>query len=188
MGIESPAGRLGTHSRTTFKMKPITKLHRIAFAILLGALTAAAVAEPKPGGTVYSKRAGLSLYSAPNSQSSVAGTVGFAEALKVAEINPSGKWLNVSGGGRSGWVFAGFTAEKKPEDLGRDRLGSVDASSSTTAAAARPLSPEAEQYAERHGKVDAGKDVDWVEAEARKVSPEIVAAYMKENRKGEQQE
>ncbi|HLP01105.1 MAG TPA: hypothetical protein VK163_03705 [Opitutaceae bacterium] len=169
-------------------MNTQTPLRLLALAAIAGALTTAVVAEPKAGGTVYSKRNGLSLYTAPNSQSAVAGSVGFAEALKISEINPSGKWLNVTAGATTGWVFAGFTAEKKPEDLTRDRLGSVDASSSTTAAAARPLSPEAEQYAARHGKADAGKDVDWVEAEAHKVAPEIVTAYVKENKKGEYQE
>lgn len=169
-------------------MKPKTQPRLIALAALAGVLTTAVLAEPKAGGTVYSKRNALPLYGAPNSQSAVAGTVGFAEALKISELNTTGKWLKVSASGGSGWVFAGFTAEKKPESERTSGIGSVDASSSTTAAAARPLSPEAEQYAARHGKVDAGKDVDWVEAEARKVSPTIVTAYMKENKKGEFQE
>lgn len=169
-------------------MNTQTPLRLLVLAAIAGALTTAVVAEPKAGGTVYSKRNGLSLYAAPNSQSAVAGSVGFAEALKISEINPSGKWFNVTAAGGSGWVFAGFTAEKKPEDLTRDRLGSVDASSSTTAAAARPVVPEAQSYAERHNMGDAMKDVDWAEAEAHKVSPEIVSAYMKENKKGEYQE
>ena len=166
-------------------MKPNTPRRLLALAAITGALTPLAVAEPKAGGTVYSKRNGLQLYAAPNSQSAVAGTIGFAEALKISEVNPSGKWLNVAAAGRTGWVFAGFTGEKKPEAEITAGVASVDASSSTTAAAARPLSPEAEQYAQRHNQVDAGKDVDWVEAEAHKVSPAIVTAYMKENKKGE---
>lgn len=169
-------------------MNTQTPLRLLALAAIAGALTTAVVAEPKAGGTVYSKRNGLSLYTAPNSQSAVAGSVGFAEALKISEINPTGKWLNVTAAGGSGWVFAGFTAEKKPEGEKTAGIGSVDASSSTTAAAARPLSPEAEQYAVRHNQVAAGKDVDWVEAEAHKVAPAIVTSYMKENKKGEYQE
>ncbi len=169
-------------------MKPNSPLRLLALVALAGALTTAVVAEPKAGGTVYSKRNGLQLFAAPNSQSAVAGTVGFAEALKISELNATGKWLNVTASGGSGWVFAGFTAEKKPEAEKTAGLGSVDASSSTTAAAARPLSPEAEQYAQRHNQVEAGRDVDWVEAEAHKVGPAIVDAYMKENKKGEYQE
>lgn len=169
-------------------MKSNTPLRWWTAATVAGALAAAALAEPKVGGTVYSKRNGLSLHAAPNAQAAVAGSVGFAEALKISEINPSGKWLNVAAAGGSGWVFAGFTAEKKPEDLAAGRLGSLDASASTTAAAARPLSPEAEQYAVRHGKVGSGKDVDWVEAEAHKVTASAVTAYMQANKKGEYQE
>ncbi len=169
-------------------MKTKTTLRLLALAAITGALSTAALAEPKAGGTVYSKRAGLQLYAAPNSQSAVAGTVGFAEALKVAEVNPSGKWLNVAAAGKSGWVFAGFTAEKQPAPEKTSGVASVDASDSTTAAAARPISEEAKQYAQRHNKVAAGEDVDWVEAEAHKVAPPIVSAYMKENKKGEFQE
>jgi hypothetical protein len=163
-------------------------LRLLALAAMAGVLTTAVMAEPKAGGTVYSKRNGLQLYAAPNSQSAAAGTVGFAEALKIAELNATGKWLKVSASGGSGWVFAGFTAEEKPKAEKTTGVASLDASASTTAAAARPLSPEAEQYAQRHNKVAAGKDVDWVEAEAHKVSPAIVNAYMRENKKGESQE
>ena len=169
-------------------MKPNSPLRLLALAALAGVLTTAVVAEPKAGGTVYSKRNGLQLFAAPNSQSAVAGTVGFADALKVSEINPSGKWLNVTAGATSGWVFAGFTAEERPKAEKTAGVASIDASSSTTAAAARPLSPEAEQYAQRHNQVSAGKDVDWVEAEAHKVTKPIVDSYMKENKKGEFQE
>ena len=163
-------------------------LRLFALAAVAGALTTAALAAPKAGGTVYSKRNGLQLFAAPNSQSAVAGTVGFADALKVSEINPSGKWLNVTAGATSGWVFAGFTAEEQPKAEKTAGVASIDASSSTTAAAARPLSEEAKQYAVRHNLTDAGKDVDWVEAEGHKVSKPIVDSYMKENKKGEFQE
>jgi uncharacterized protein YgiM (DUF1202 family) len=169
-------------------MKPNTPLRLLALAAIAGALTTAVVAEPKAGGTVYSKRNGLSLYAGPNSQSAVAGSVGFAEALKISEINPTGKWLNVTASGGSGWVFAGFTAEKKPEAEKTAGIGSVDASSSTTAAAARPLSPEAEAYADRHNLGAARDDVNWSQGEAHKVTQPIVDSYMRENKKGEYQE
>ncbi|HQF40013.1 MAG TPA: hypothetical protein PK322_12915, partial [Opitutaceae bacterium] len=71
-------------------------LRLLALAAIAGVLATSVVAEPKAGGTVYSKRNGLSLYAAPNSQSAAVGSVGFAEALKISEVNPSGKWLNVA--------------------------------------------------------------------------------------------
>lgn len=167
-------------------MKPTIPLRLLALVAMAGALTTAVLAAPKAGGTVYSKRNALPLYAAPNSQSAVADTVGFAEALKVSEIR--GSWLNVTGTRGSGWVFAGLITEEKPKAEKTAGIGSVDASSTTTAAAARPLSPAAEEYAARHNLVDAGKDVDWVGAEAHKVKPVIVDSYMRENKKGEYQE
>ena len=169
-------------------MKPNSLLRLLALAALAGVLTTAVVAEPKAGGTVYSKRNGLSLYAAPNSQAAVAGTVGFAETLKIAEVNPSGKWLKVTAPGGSGWVFAGFTAEEKPKAEKTAGIGTVDASESTTAAAARPLSPEVEAYAERHNLGEARDDVNWSQGEAHKVTQAIVDSYMRENKKGEYQE
>ena len=58
-------------------MNSNSPLRLLALVAVAGALATAAVAEPKAGGTVYSKRAGLQLYAAPNSQSTVAGTVGY---------------------------------------------------------------------------------------------------------------
>jgi hypothetical protein len=163
-------------------------LRLLALAAVAGALSTAVVAAPKAGDTVYSLHAGTPLYPEAKKSDAVAGTVGFAEALKIQSVTPSGMWLNVSAGGKTGWVFKAMIAEKQPEPEKTTGVASVDASSTTTAAAARPLSPEAEQYAQRHNQVSAGKDVDWVEAEAHKVTKPIVDSYMKENKKGEFQE
>lgn len=167
-------------------MKPNTPLRWFTLVVIVGAVATTALAAPKQGATVYSKRNEMKLLIEPKPLAATAATAGFAEALKVSEIR--GTWLNVTGTHGSGWVFAGLIAEEKPNAEKTAGVASVDASSTTTAAAARPLSPEAEQYAQRHNKADAGKDVDWVEAEAHKVAPPIVNAYMKENKKGEYQE
>ena len=169
-------------------MKSNTPLRLLALAAALGALTTAALAAPKAGDTVYSLHAGTPLYPEAKKSDTPTGTVGFAEALKIQTVNPNGMWLNVSAGGKTGWVFKAMIAEKQPVAEKTTGVASVDASSTTTAAAARPLSPEAEQYAQRHNQVNAGKDVDWVEAEAHKVTKPIVDSYMKENKKGEYQE
>jgi len=165
-----------------------TLLRLLALAATAGALTTAGLAAPKTGDTVYSLHAGTLLYPEAKKSDTTVSTVGFAEALNVVAVNPSGMWLNVSVGGKTGWVFKAMIAEKKPEAEKTTGVASVDASATTTAAAARPLSPEAEQYAQRHNQVNAGKDVDWVEAEAHKVTKPIVDSYMKENKKGEYQE
>ena len=169
-------------------MKSNTPLRLLALAAVAGALTTAALAAPKAGDTVYSLHSGTPLYPEAKKSDTVAGTVGFAEALKIQAVTPSGMWLNVSAGGKTGWVFKAMIAEKQPEPEKTTGVASVDASSTTTAAAARPLSEEAKQYAVRHNLTDAGKDVDWAGDEAHKVTKPIVDSYMKENKKGEYQE
>jgi hypothetical protein len=163
-----------------------TPLRLLALVAVSGALSTAVVAAPKTGGTVYSIRNELILRAEKTNSASPVTKVGFAESLKVDEM--SGAWLKVSTKGGSGWVFAGYVRDEKPEREKLEGVAAVDASETTTAAAARPLSPEAEQYAQRHSQVSAGKDVDWVEAEAHKVTKPIVDSYMKENKKGEYQE
>ncbi len=167
-------------------MKTKTTLRLLAATAIAGALTTAAPAAPKTGGTVYSKRNETKLLTEPKALAAPAATAGFAEPLKVGEIR--GSWLNVAGRSGTGWVFSGLVSEDLPKNAPAAGFGTLDASSTTTAAAARPLAPAAEAYAQRHGKVEAGADVDWVEAQAHKVSPAIVNAYMKENKKGEFQE
>ena len=167
-------------------MKPNIPLRLLAVAAMAGAVVTTVMAAPKPGGTVYSKRNETKLLAEPKPLAATAATAGFAEPLKVSEIR--GSWLNVAGRSGAGWVFAGIISEDLPKNAPAAGFGTLDASSTTTAAAARPLAPAAEAYAERHGKRDAGADVDWVEAEAHKVIPAIVNAYMRENKKGEFQE
>jgi hypothetical protein len=169
-------------------MKSNIPLRLLALAAALGALTTAAIAAPKAGDTVYCLHNGTPLYPEAKKLDTVATTAGFAEALKVESVNPSGMWLNVSAGGKTGWVFKAMIAEKKPEAEKLTGVASVEASATTTAAAARPLSDEATQYAARHNLVDAGKDVDWAGDEAHKVTKPIVDSYMKENKKGDYQE
>ena len=169
-------------------MKTNTPLRLLALVATAAALTTAVLAAPKTGDTVYSKYQRTEIYAEAKKSDSVVATAGFGEALKIASVNASGCWFNVSVGGRNGWVFFGMVSDKKPEAEKTASLGSVDASSTNTAAAVRPISDEAKGYAERHNLVEAGQDVDWVEAEAHKVTAPIVNAYMKENKKGEFQE
>ena len=163
-----------------------TPLRLLACAAMAGAFATAVMAAPKTGGTVYSTRYDLILRTDKKITASTAAKAGFAEALKVTEI--SGSWLNVAGKSGSGWVFSGYVREDKPDREKTESIGALDASSTTAANAVRPISDEAKGYAERHGLVDAGKDVDWVEDEAHKVTAPIVDSYMKENKKGEYQE
>lgn len=169
-------------------MKPKTSLRLLAFAAIIGAVVPTVVAAPKQGGTVYSKYNQTRVYAEPKKSDNVVATVGFAAPLKVSAINSSGLWYNVAANGASGWVFSATVAENKPEPEKTAGYGSVDASSTTTAAAARPIAPAAKEYAARHNLKDAEADVDWVEAQAHKITRPIVDSYMATNKKGEYQE
>lgn len=167
-------------------MNPKTSLRLLALAAITGAVVTTVMAAPKQGGTVYSKREGTKLLAEKKPMAATVATAGFAEPLKVGEI--SGSWLKVSARGGAGWVFAGYIVEDKPEREKMEGIGSVDASSTTTAAAARPIAPAAKEYAARHNLKDAEADVDWVEAQAHKITRPIVDSYMATNKKGEYQE
>ncbi|MBK8474817.1 MAG: hypothetical protein IPL39_00500 [Opitutaceae bacterium] len=167
-------------------MKPKTPLRLLALVAIAGAVVTTVMAAPKQGGTVYSKRDGTKLLAEKKPMAATVATAGFAEPLKVGEI--SGSWLKVSARGGAGWVFAGYIVEDKPEREKMEGVGSVDASSTTTAAAARPIAPAAKEYAARHNLKDAEADVDWVEAQAHKITRPIVESYMSTNKKGEYQE
>ena len=167
-------------------MKPKTPLRLLALVAIAGAVVTTVMAAPKQGGTVYSKRDGTKLLAEKKPMAATVATAGFAEPLKVGEI--SGSWLKVSARGGAGWVFAGYIVEDKPEREKMEGVGSVDASSTTTAAAARPIAPAAKEYAARHNLKDAEADVDWVEAQAHKITRPIVDSYMATNKKGEYQE
>jgi hypothetical protein len=164
-------------------MKTSSTLRALAAA---GLLVAAATAAVDPGGTVYSKRNETNLLTEPRPLAAAAGKAGFAEALKVLAVR--GTWLNVQGKAAAGWVFRGNVAEEKPSLAPPAGLTSIEASDTNTAAAARPLAPAANDYAERHGAKSPREDVEWVDAQSAKVPVAALTTYMKAHKKGEYQE
>jgi hypothetical protein len=160
-------------------------LRRCAASGLFLAAALAANAVDK-GGTVYSKRNETNLLAEPKPLASAVGKAGFAEALKVVEVR--GTWLKVTGKAAAGWVFGGNVANDKPTLAPPAGLTSIEASDTNTAAAARPLAPAANTYAERHGAGDPRRDVEWIDAQAAKLSPAAITTYLKTHKKGEYQE
>ena len=158
---------------------------RWRMAALLLATAAVAAAAISAGGTAYTKRFETSLLAEPQPLAAVSGKVRFASKLKVKEIR--GAWLRVSDGSTTGWVFAGNVAETKPdESTGADKLG-LGASTTTATAAARPLTPAANDYADRRNLADARRDLDWLNAQCQKVTNADVEHFLQEKKKGEYQ-
>ena len=151
----------------------------LAFAAI--AVQAALVA----GGVAYTKRLETKLLAEPKPLAAAVGKVGFAKKLKIEEA--SGSWLRVSDGPNVGWVFSGNLAENPPEKVkGADGLG-LAASETTATAAARPLTPAANDYAVRRNLGNARQDLDWLGAQCKSFTPEAVDAFLQAQKKGEYQ-
>ena len=152
----------------------------LIFGVALAAAPALAYA---PGGAAYTKRVDTALLANPSPLAQAVGHVGYAQKLAVDEVK--GVWLRVRGGQASGWIFAGNVAEKKPsENKGLDGLP-MDAAETSATAAARPLAPAANDYAQRRGLEQARADLDWLVSFDNGIQPADVQAYMQENKKGE---
>jgi len=140
----------------------------------------------KKGQKVFSKHHETALLAEPNPLAGAQAAVGFAEKLKILEVQ--GAWLRVRGDDDEGWVFEGNVATDKPSLPPATALTSLDAAQTDTVAAARPLAPAAEDYAARHGATAAQADIDWIDAETARIPVADVVAYMSANKKGEYRE
>jgi hypothetical protein len=156
-----------------------------SLALLLAMAASTVLAEFKKGQKVWSKHVETNLLSEPRPLAAPQSTVGFAEKLSV--LDTQGAWLRVKSKSGEGWVFQGNVAGDKPSLAPAAGLTRVEASETNTVAAARPLTPAAADYAQRHGQQDAQADIDWIDLEASRVTTGELVAYMSANRKGEYQ-
>jgi hypothetical protein len=164
------------------KPHPTTRLWPVALLLLGGATLDAALTA---GGTGYTKRQETTLLAEPSALAAPAGKLAFGRAVKIQEAR--GTWLRVNDGPLAGWVFAGNLSEIKPaEGKGLDGLG-LSASATTATAAARPLTPAADDYAARRNLTSARDDLNWLLAQCRTITPAQVEAFLKEQKKGEYQ-
>lgn len=156
-----------------------------SLAVLLAAAASTVLAEFKKDQKVWSKHVETTLLSEPRPLAAVQSTVGFAEKLSILEMQ--GAWLRVKSKSGEGWVFQGNVASDKPSLAPAAGLTRVEASQTNTVAAARPLTPAAKDYAQRHGQQDAQADIDWIDLEASRVTAGELIAWMSANGKGEYQ-
>ncbi len=154
-------------------------------AVLAGLLCASVLLAYEAGGFAYTKRVETKLLAEPKPLAEAAGKLAYGRKVKIEEVK--GTWLRVSDGPSSGWVFTGNLSDTKPaEGKGLDGVPLL-ASQTTATAAARPLTPAAEEYAARRNLTDAREDLDWLLAECRAITPEAVDAFLQEKKKGEYQ-
>lgn len=158
---------------------------RWRMAVLLCATATVAEAAISAGGSAYTKRFKTTLLAEPSPLAASAGELPFARKLSVKEVR--GNWVRVADGSAKGWVFVGNLAEEKPADVkGLDGLP-VAASQTTATAAARPLTPAANDYAERRNLGEARHDLDWLNAQCGKITNADVEKFLQEKKKGEYQ-
>lgn len=152
-------------------------------ALLAALLCATALLAYEAGGLAYTKRSETKLLAEPKPLAEAAGKLAFGRKVKVEEVK--GAWLRISDGPVSGWVFAGNLSATKPDE-GKGLDGVPVAASETTAtAAARPLTPASVEYATRRNLTGAREDLDWLLTECQAITPEEVAAFLQEKKKGE---
>ena len=143
-------------------------------------------AELKKGKKVWSKHYETVLLTEPRPLAPASATVGFAEKLSIREVQ--GTWLRVKSGKAKGWVFQGNVATEKPSHAPGAGFTTVDASQTDTVAAARPLSPAAEGYAERRGAQDAHADINWLDMQADIITQDELIVFMQVEQLGEYQD
>jgi len=154
----------------------------MAFFMFIGG---SAFAGFKTGERVWSKHLTTNLLTEPRPLAAVKTTVGFAEKLAIREVQ--GSWLRVKSKSAEGWIFQGNVAEQKPEIAPAAGLTQIDASATNTVAAARPLTPAANDYAARRGQQSSQADIDWIDQQALLLTADAVLAWMSANQKGEYQ-
>jgi len=165
-------------------MKSRTALYLWPAALALAAAVSVQAALAA-GGFAYTKRFKTTLLAEPSPLAKSAGELPFARKVKVEEVK--GNWLRVSDGPTAGWVFLGSLSELKPDE-GKGLDGAPLLASNTTAtAAARPLTPAANEYSQRRNLGNASEDLSWLLTECGKITSDQVEAYMKEHKKGEYQ-
>ena len=168
-------------------MKPVKFVLKGAIILMACAIAApAGAAEFSKGDKVWSKNVDTALLAEPSPLAATQATVGFSEKLSVKETQ--GKWLRVKANDAEGWVFSGNVSAEKPSLPPVAGFTTVEASETNTVAAARPLTPAAEQYAQNQGAGNAQADVTWLDTESALVTQQDLTAYMAENSKGEYQQ
>ena len=164
------------------KTRPVFRLWPVA---LLFAVVVVAEAALTSGGAAYTKRYKTILLAEPSPLARPTGELPFGRKLKIVEMK--GNWLHVSDGPAGGWVFAGSLTDTKPVETKGTDNNVLLASATTATAANRPLSEEANAYAERRNLGSARADLDWLQLQCKGVTAGEVETFLKTQKKGEYQ-
>jgi hypothetical protein len=137
------------------------------------------------GGAAYTKRYKTTLLAEPSPQAKSAGELAFARKVKIEQVQ--GNWLRVNDGSIAGWVFFGSLSETKPDESKGLDGAPLLASNTTATAAARPLTPAADEYSQRRNLGSASDDLNWLLTKCSAITPTQVETFLKTHKKGEYQ-
>lgn len=157
-------------------------LWAIGAALAMGVCVEAAMVA---GGVAYTKRYKTALLAEPSALAKSVSELPFARKVKIDQVQ--GNWLRVSDGAASGWVFLGSLSETKPDESKGLDGAPLLASSTTATAAARPLTPAADDYSQRRSLGSASDDLNWMLNKCSAIAPAQVETYLKTHKKGEYQ-
>jgi len=152
----------------------------ILFACSLGAILAAGFETGKPA---FTKHYQTTLLKEPQPLADTVATLPFATSVQITAFQ--GKWASVSTGTNAGWIYLGNLSEEKPAEDHSIAGLRVNAGETTTAAAARPLSETAHEYAQQENLGQAEADVKWMEQQSDAITSAKIVEYMKTSKKGE---
>jgi len=155
------------------------------FALLVLLQTSGALAD-----TLYVKKSGTKLNSAPSGKSSVVALLKKGDA--VERISVSGKFIEVKSGSGKGWVFKFKLTDKAPindtgEDdviaglFGKQKVSAAEASSSSSI---RGLSPLSEKHARDNG-ISEDDILAVKKMENVKATPAEVSQFLEKRSLGE---
>jgi len=150
---------------------------RAAFALTIAGTATWVVAEE-----VWVKRPELDVRGAPSVAGNVVATVKKGQQLQV--IGREGAWVKVKVGETEGYVSQNSLSDKKVSGGGglSTFAGGPDTSGATASAGVKGLDPMAEKYAAAKG-LDP-KRVDAMIARTEAISPDELAAFMREGKVG----
>jgi uncharacterized protein YgiM (DUF1202 family) len=137
--------------------------------------------------TLYVKTPSAELKNSTAATAQVVAQLPRGTALTVK--SKQGNWIEVTAGGKTGWVYRFKVSTTKPSGGGGDLLaglggGGAKAREGSTAVSMRGLSPTSEKYAGRANITPA--HIDMVKhMEAVKVDQAQVATFLKDGKLGE---
>jgi len=137
------------------------------------------------GGTAYTKRYKTALLAEPSPLAKSTSELPFGRKVTIDQLQ--GNWLHVTDGSARGWVFLGSLSETKPDDSKGLDGAPLLASNTTATAAARPLTPAADEYSQRRNLGSASDDLNWLLTKCGSITSAQVETYLKTHKKGEYQ-